>query len=309
MIKTNLSRNLTSLVQPFTFGLILSMIRVLPNQDGCVELIRQIVTKIFEREMKYKKYYWVSKCFSDDEKKLSSKLLKPSKCRLFFCDHIVPGLIKCLFDLLTNNGVRISKSIKPVTLDEHVTLYFAEMIRDLFRNMSSSREEILNQLTERIFSNSIQKSMVFIDQLKILILSEPASSFQDFFRKFKNRLDHMIYMTPIVALEFLVAIKPLLKYDSIYKDNLIVTLKKSVYQSDLDVRKVGLNGLVCLLTQTKLTNFLPSSQASQSMSLSQVKVILFLIIILSSFLESVPGQSNYNVSRKKLRKKLSRNFS
>lgn len=247
------------------------MIRVMPNQDSCIDIMRQIVVKIYESEMKYKKYYWVSKCFSDEEKKLSSKLIKPSKCRLLLSEHIVPGLIRFLFDLLDNNGVRMCKSIRPVSLDEHVTLYAAEMIRDLFRNMSSSRQEILNHLTERIFSNSIQKSMVFIDQLKILIQSEPASSFQDFFRKFKNRLDHMINMTPIVALEFLVAIKPLLKYDSIYKDNLIITLKKSVYQSDLDVRKVGLNGLVCLLTQTKLANFLPSSQASQSMSLSQVK--------------------------------------
>jgi hypothetical protein len=62
-------------------------------------------------------------------------------------------------------------------------------------------------------------------------MSEPASSFQDYFRRFKGRLDHMIYMTPVVALEFLTAIKPLLKYDSIYKDNLIITLKKSIYQT------------------------------------------------------------------------------
>ena len=76
----------------------------------------------------------------------------------------------------------------------------------------------------------MSKSVVFIDQLSLLINSEPASSFQDYFRKFKDRLDHMIYMKPIVALEFLSSIKPLLKYDSIYKDNLIVTLKKSIYQ-------------------------------------------------------------------------------
>jgi hypothetical protein len=40
--------------------------------------------------------------------------------------------------------------------------------------------------------------------------------------------------------------------------------------SNLAVRKVGLNGLICLLNTTKLTNFLPSSQASQAMNLSQV---------------------------------------
>ena len=88
-----------------------------------------------------------------------------------------------------------------------------------------SREEILQQITERIFSSVITKSIVFVDQLAILINSEPPSSFQDYFRKFKSRLDHMIYMTPIVALEFL-----------------------NATWSDIDIRKVGLNGLISLLT-------------------------------------------------------------
>ena len=40
----------------------------------------------------------------------------------------------------------------------------------------------------------------------------------------------MISLTPAVASEFLNSIKQLLKYDSAYKDTLVATLKKSVYQ-------------------------------------------------------------------------------
>lgn len=98
------------------------------------------------------------------------------------------------------------------------------------KNVSGSRGDILDKITERILSSKIEKSIVFVDQLSILILSEPASSFQDYFGKFKGRLEQMIYMIPVVALEFLNCIKPLLKYDSIYKDNLIAQLKKSIYQ-------------------------------------------------------------------------------
>ena len=75
------------------------------------------------------------------------------------------------------------------------------------------------------------KSAVFIDQLTILIQSEPASRFQDYFRKFQSRLDHMIHLTPLISLEFMKSIKPLLKYDSVYKDNLIVILKKAIFQT------------------------------------------------------------------------------
>lgn len=109
-------------------------------------------------------------------------------------------------------------------------MYASMMIRDLFRSVPIARDEILDQLTERIFSSTVTKSAIFIDQLTILIQSEPAASFRNYFAKFKGRLDHMIYMTPVISLEFLKSIKPLLKYDSVYKDNLITTLKKSIYQ-------------------------------------------------------------------------------
>ena len=79
-------------------------------------------------------------------------------------------------------------------------------------------------------SSKVEKSIIAVDQLSFLVLSEPAGCFQEYFSKFRGRLDQMIFMIPVVALEFLNAIKPLLKYESIYKDNLIQKLKKSIYQ-------------------------------------------------------------------------------
>lgn len=93
-----------------------------------------------------------------------------------------------------------------------------------------SREVILNKITDRILSSKLDKSMIYIDQLSMLINSEPANAFQEYFGKFKGRLDHMIYMIPDVAMEFLNCIKPLLKFESVYKDDLILKLKKSIYQ-------------------------------------------------------------------------------
>lgn len=71
---------------------------------------------------------------------------------------------------------------------------------------------------------------MFLDQLTLLIQSEPPSVFQEYFRKFKGKLSYLINLTPTVAIELLNAIRPLFKYDSVYKNNLIITLKKSIYQ-------------------------------------------------------------------------------
>ena len=83
--------------------------------------------------MKWKKYTWVAKAFNDEEKKLSSFLLKPSECRLYASDSVLSGLIEFLFELFDSDGVRITKNSKASNLKEHVTLYASSMIRDLFR--------------------------------------------------------------------------------------------------------------------------------------------------------------------------------
>lgn len=185
-------------------------------------------------------------------------------------DFILNGFLEFVFYLLDSNGVRMSKSMRPITLNDHITFYSSAILQDLFKNFTISREEILNNLLERIISSSSPlKSFIFIDQLNILIKTEHASVFQEYFRKFKGKLDHMINLTPLIAFELINAIKPLFRYDSVYKDNLIIVLKKSIYQSDLNIRMVGVCGLISLLTTTKLNSFLPASQASQSMSLSQ----------------------------------------
>jgi len=112
----------------------LSLIKVLPQQDSVVDsLLKQIVFNIFDCEMRWKKYSWVDKALNDEDKKLSSLLLKPSKCRLYASDSVMSGLIEYLFALLDSEGVRMQKNSKAYTLKEHITHYASQMIRDLFR--------------------------------------------------------------------------------------------------------------------------------------------------------------------------------
>ena len=111
----------------------LSLVKVLPQDSVVDSLLKQIVYNIFECEMKWKKYSWIDKALNDEDKKLSIRLFKPSKCRLYASDSVMSGLIEFLFALLDSDGVRMQKNSKAYTLKEHVTHYASQMIRDLFR--------------------------------------------------------------------------------------------------------------------------------------------------------------------------------
>jgi hypothetical protein len=259
-------------VEPFAFSLMLALAKVEASKSDIIEsLLGSLIHSIFEVELHANKYLWIRKCMSENERRLGAYLLRPSRCRLLAVDTHVTSLVELIFHLLDISGVRMTRVTKPITLKDHVSAYASEMLRDLFRHFATTCNEIiLNKLTERIFSSlKLAKSAVYIDQLSMLIASEPASSFQNYFNTFKSKLDHMIYMSPSIAVQFLTAVKPLLKYDSKHKEELVKTLQKTIYQNELDIRKVGLNGFVSLLTSTRLSAFLPSSQASQSFTLSQ----------------------------------------
>ena len=86
-----------------------ALVKILPKQDGLVEtLLRQIVIRIFETEINFNKYNWISRCLNEEEKQLPARLQKPSKCRLYATEPILPGVVEFLFDLLDSNGVRVT---------------------------------------------------------------------------------------------------------------------------------------------------------------------------------------------------------
>jgi hypothetical protein len=98
--------------------------------------------------MKWKCYHWISRTFTDEEKQLSSFLHKPSKCRLYSTDQIIPGLIEFLFELFDKFGIRMTKTTKATNLKEHVTIYASEMMRDLFKV-----SKIISHITKKSINN------------------------------------------------------------------------------------------------------------------------------------------------------------
>ena len=127
---------LLDLVQPFTFGLMAALVRVVPQSasasivDG---LLKQLLVRIYESEMKWTKHTWIAKLMSGEEKRLSACLLKPSECRLLASEPVYPGFLDLLLDTLDTNGVRMIQTSLAVTLKDHLTIYASRMLRDLFR--------------------------------------------------------------------------------------------------------------------------------------------------------------------------------
>lgn len=126
--------SLIELVKPFTFSLTLALVKAMPTgQEAVIELLKQVIFKIFDTEMKFDQYYWINKSLDNQLKEVSKFLLKPSTCRLLALEPVLSGLIEFLFELIDAYGVRISKTIKPITLKEKITKYGSDILRDLFR--------------------------------------------------------------------------------------------------------------------------------------------------------------------------------
>lgn len=132
--KSKLELRLPDLVEPFTFGLMLALVKTMPEQrEHILELARQVVEKVYEAENRCQKLSWMNKCMPDEMRELTFRLVRPSKCRLFCLEPVLTGLIEFLFDLLDSHGVRINKATRPITLKEQLTKYSADIIRELFR--------------------------------------------------------------------------------------------------------------------------------------------------------------------------------
>ncbi len=54
---------------------------------------------------------------------------------------MLEGFISFLFCLLDTNGVRMTKSMKAISLKEHVTFYASDILNDLFKVFLSEIEE------------------------------------------------------------------------------------------------------------------------------------------------------------------------
>ena len=81
MLKLKMMKNVKEIFYPFTFALALALSKIMPKQDGVIEILKSSIEKIFEAELKANQYNWVFKGLNEDEKNFSKNLLKPSRCK------------------------------------------------------------------------------------------------------------------------------------------------------------------------------------------------------------------------------------
>lgn len=53
--------------------------------------------------------------------------------RILASEAVLEGFIEFLFCLLDHNGVRMTKSMRPMSHSENITFYVSDMLHDLFR--------------------------------------------------------------------------------------------------------------------------------------------------------------------------------
>ena len=111
--------------------------------------------RIFETEINFNKYNWISRCLNEEEKQPPARLQKPSKCRLYATEPILPGVVEFLFDLLDSNGVRVTKATKASHLKEFITILGFQHYPTIRRNISETRFFYKIKLAKKLLANLI----------------------------------------------------------------------------------------------------------------------------------------------------------
>ncbi|CAF0930579.1 unnamed protein product [Brachionus calyciflorus] len=167
-----------SLNNNFLIKIYLSLINEMNDRisHSMTEEILKIFEKSFEFEKISKSSKWINDC-----------LLNPINTRRYIDlfnynillqfipqDKLITNILDFCMLILNKYGVEINQYFqKTSTLQESFTLLASKILQDIFRKSKSSREQIINSLLNRCFTESNRS--VFITQLEILLNSDDAS--------------------------------------------------------------------------------------------------------------------------------------
>ncbi|KAG7267577.1 hypothetical protein CRUP_005997 [Coryphaenoides rupestris] len=228
---------------PFGVALLLSVARIQRYEDQVFDLLKGAITKSFK----------------DEFLKQGSRLLRdlyPGAAAVFGWDHVTQGLVQLGFFLMDTFGPKPGPFGKAAesgpsgsakTPAQQACLLGRQVLLEGFKLHEPIRGEILEQVLNRLVTKTASPVHHYIDLFSDIVVS-----------------------APMILLES--SSKPLLKVSMSLKDSLILVLRKAMFSSQLDGRKSAVTGFLLLLKNFKVLGSLASSQASQSISSSQIQV-------------------------------------
>ncbi|MBN3281475.1 FANCI protein, partial [Polyodon spathula] len=263
---------------PFNIALLLSMARIHRFEEQISDFLKTAIIK----------------CFRDSQIQQGSKFIQelvPLHCSVsdmimetvrnsvFGWDHVTQGLVELGLMLMDSFGPKPgpfgkaaeSNHNSPKTAAQQACRLGAQILLETFKVHEPIRIEVLEQVLNRVITKAASPISHFIDLFSDIVVSAPMILL-DSSSKVIEAFDHLSYLPLSTVQGLLKAVQPLLKVSMSMKDSLILVLRKAMFSSQLDARKSAVAGFLLLLKNFKVLGSLASSQASQSVSASQIQV-------------------------------------
>ncbi|KAK6476919.1 Fanconi anemia group I protein-like isoform X1 [Huso huso] len=263
---------------PFNIALVLSMARIHRFEEQVSDFLKTAIIKCFrdsqiQQGSKFIQELVPLHC------SVSDMIMETVKNSVFGWDHVTQGLVELGLMLMDSFGpkpgpfgkVAESNHNAPKTPAQQACRLGAQILLETFKVHEPIRIEVLEQVLNRVITKAASPISHFIDLFSDIVVSAPMILL-DSSSKVIEAFDHLSYLPLSTVQGLLKAVQPLLKVSMSMKDSLILVLRKAMFSSQLDARKSAVAGFLLLLKNFKVLGSLASSQASQSVSASQIQV-------------------------------------
>nr|XP_058912563.1 Fanconi anemia group I protein isoform X2 [Kogia breviceps] len=278
LLKAGQQGDFSSNICPFSIALFLSVTRIQRFEEQVFDLLKSLVIKSFKdlqllQGSKFLQNLVPHRCC------VSTMILEVVKNSVHSWDHVTQGLVELGFILMDSYGPKkipdgktneASSGLSRMP-NQHACKLGANILLETFKIHEMIRQEILEQVLNRVVTRGSSPITHFIDLLSDIIMYSPLV-LQSCSSKVTETFDYLSFLPLQTVQGLLKAVQPLLKVSLSVRDSLILVLRKAMFASQLDARKSAVAGFLLLLKNFKVLGSLSSSQCSQSIGISQVHV-------------------------------------
>ncbi|XP_052016219.1 Fanconi anemia group I protein isoform X1 [Apodemus sylvaticus] len=262
---------------PFSIALLLSLTRIQRFEEQVFDLLKTSVVKSF-KDLQLLQGSKFLQTLVPQRTCVSTMILEVVKNSVHSWDHVTQGLIEFGFILMDSYGpkkildgkaVEIGSSLSKMT-NQHACKLGANILLETFKIHEMIRQEILEQVLNRVVTRTSSPISHFLDLFSDIIMYAPL--ILQNCSKVTETFDYLFFLPLQTVQGLLKAVQPLLKISMSMRDSLILVLRKAMFASQLDARKSAVAGFLLLLKNFKVLGSLPSSQCTQSIGVTQVHV-------------------------------------
>uniref|UniRef100_A0A8C0PXD8 FA complementation group I n=1 Tax=Canis lupus familiaris TaxID=9615 RepID=A0A8C0PXD8_CANLF len=262
---------------PFSIALLLSVTRIQRYEEQVFDLLKASVVKSFKDLQLLQGSKFLQNLVTQ-RSCVSTMILEVVKNSVHSWDHVTQGLVEFGFILMDSYGPKkildgktIETSSSLSKINQHACKLGANILLETFKIHEMIRQEILEQVLNRVVTRASSPISHYLDLLSSIIMYAPLV-LQSCSSKVTETFDYLSFLPLQTVQGLLKAVQPLLKVSMSVRDSLILVLRKAMFASQLDARKSAVAGFLLLLKNFKVLGSLSSSQCSQSIGVSQVHV-------------------------------------